>query len=145
MKRRRLVTPRDKIVKQLDDIVRTKTLARDGYRCVLCGRTDHLQCGHLFSRVSYTTRWDARNVFCQCEGCNMRHENNPHIFTLWFIKQFGTRVYEALMVRAKRASRLTTPELEALRDALEAEDWGRPMYEPTPAIQALAQHKGRSQ
>jgi hypothetical protein len=144
LKRRKplkFMNDREKSILRLDMICRDKTLARDGYRCVLCGEKDAklLQCGHLFSRVAYSTRWDERNLVCQCGPCNLRHELNPHILTAWFVRQFGLSVYETLLVKHKRISKLSTADLEALAEHIEAQDWGRPRYEPTPLIHALAQ------
>jgi hypothetical protein len=47
--------------------------------CVICGSTKNLNCGHLFSRVAYSTRWDSTNLYCLCAGCNMAMENDPVI------------------------------------------------------------------
>jgi len=63
---------RKRLVKQLDATVREWVL-RDGARCVVCHGTTRLQCGHLFSRTHYSTRWDRRNVYAQCAGCNKLH------------------------------------------------------------------------
>jgi hypothetical protein len=140
---------RERVIYELDKEVREKALKRDGYRCVLCGQTkrEWLQCGHLFSRVSYTTRWDPMNVYCQCRDCNQRHESNPHVFTLWFVRQFGVGPYEKLLIKSKGASRLPTPQLEDLLASIRGTDWGRPKYEPTPEIEVLAKskHMRRSQ
>jgi len=84
---------------------------RDGWRCVLCGERDPkvLEAGHLFSRVFTATRFFTGNVFCQCRSCNRYHEINAHIFTLWFIRQFGLPSYEALAA-AHRAIHKNTAE-----------------------------------
>jgi hypothetical protein len=34
-------------------------------------------CGHLFSRVAYSTRWDERNLYCLCSYHNIRQEDDP--------------------------------------------------------------------
>jgi hypothetical protein len=34
-------------------------------------------CGHLFSRVAYTTRWDEANLYPICSWTNIRMEDDP--------------------------------------------------------------------
>ena len=48
--------------------------------CVVCGTLEHGTCGHIFSRVHYSTRWDEDNAFRQCSGCNLRHEHDAWPF-----------------------------------------------------------------
>jgi hypothetical protein len=48
-------------------------------KCVLCGETKNMNCGHLFSRVAYSTRWSEANLYCLCAGCNMKMENDPMV------------------------------------------------------------------
>lgn len=63
-------------VRKLDKLVSQIVIARDS-RCIVCGTTKNLTCGHLFSRVAYSTRWDLDNVYAQCLSCNFRHESDP--------------------------------------------------------------------
>lgn len=76
-------------------------------KCVICGATDGLVetvsysytdewtdekhtvskvvshgplvCGHLFSRIAYSTRWDERDLYCLCSHCNIAMENDPDV------------------------------------------------------------------
>lgn len=64
--------------------------------CVVCGKTEDLTCGHLFSRVAYSTRWDELNCHCQCVECNLSHEYDAQPFTSWFIRKFGIETYDDL-------------------------------------------------
>jgi hypothetical protein len=68
------------IVRKLDAIVKQIVIARDG-KCIVCGTTQNLTPGHLFSRVAYSTRWDLDNVYAQCLNCNFRHESDPYPMT----------------------------------------------------------------
>ena len=34
-------------------------------------------CGHLFSRVAYSTRWSEANLYCICSWANIRMEDDP--------------------------------------------------------------------
>lgn len=117
---------------------------RDGWRCVLCGDTERkrMTCGHLFARGPYSTRWDVRNAFCQCSPCNGRHEHNPHIFTLWYIQQFGQQQYERLWQLHNQLLKLTFGDVRNIeRRYLELYmrlDPSRPVtYKPTPQIREL--------
>jgi hypothetical protein len=68
---------RKTIVRKLDALVKEIVIARDG-KCIVCGTTQNLTPGHLFSRVAYSTRWDLDNVYAQCLNCNFRHESDPY-------------------------------------------------------------------
>jgi hypothetical protein len=94
---------------------------RDGWTCVLCGESYRpvLSAGHLFSRGADSTRFDPLNVFCQCGACNGYHEINPHIFTLWFIRQFSLEAYEALNVKHRTLAHYKAPDLVEILGAIE--------------------------
>lgn len=84
---------RKTLVRKLDALVKQIVIARDG-KCIVCGTTQNLTPGHLFSRVAYSTRWDLDNVYAQCLNCNFRHESDPYPMTeavkerhLLYIKQ----------------------------------------------------------
>ena len=82
--------------------------------CVICGTRENLTCGHLMSRVAYSTRWLLDNCFTQCASCNLRHEYNPHPFVAWYVHMFGWDKYEALIRRHSQTSKLTSADLEAI-------------------------------
>jgi hypothetical protein len=65
------------IVKKLDSLVSKIVIARDK-KCIICGSTNKLGCGHLFSRIAYSTRWDLDNCYASCWACNFRHEYDPY-------------------------------------------------------------------
>ena len=46
-------------------------------KCAVCGSSGSLQCGHIFSRIAYSTRWDERNAFALCSSDNMAAEYDP--------------------------------------------------------------------
>ena len=116
-------TPRQIIIKKLDDLVSKIVRERDGYRCVICGTDYRPQCGHLFSRVDHATRWDIRpdgNCHCQCSGCNVLHEHDAAPYTLWFIHKFGLERYETLYAEHKSVGKWSTSELELLYEDMKA-------------------------
>jgi len=86
---------RKKLIKKLDKVFSKFIRARDKH-CVVCGTTQNLQCGHLFSRVAYSTRWDELNCHGQCASHNLLHEHDAYPFTDWFLRKFGKDQYDIL-------------------------------------------------
>jgi transcription elongation factor Elf1 len=101
---------RKSIVKEADYVFSRYIRMRDG-KCVTCGAVANLQCGHLFSRVSYSTRWDEMNAFAQCAACNYRHEYDSVPLTLYFINRFGKEKYESLYTKYKTNVKMTDEEI----------------------------------
>lgn len=106
-------SPRKKLVKKLDTIVSLYIRARDG-KCIVCGKKENLQNGHLFTRSAYSTRWDEVNCNAQCAGCNLRHEFDSYPYTAKFMDKYGNKEYHALHIRYARAKRYSDKELEQL-------------------------------
>ena len=90
MQRAKKKRGRKALITKLDKIFSKYIRARD-IKCVVCGSEDHLQCGHLLSRINYSTRWDEKNANCQCGHCNIIHNNNPGPYMLWFIETYGKK------------------------------------------------------
>lgn len=108
-------SPRKNAVTKLDRVFSLYIRARDKH-CVVCGTEQNLTCGHVFSRVAYSTRWDEQNAYGQCAGCNMRHEHDPYPFLEWTREKLGTSGYDALHLRYSQPVKFTTPELLELVD-----------------------------
>ncbi len=102
---------RKSLVRTLDKAFGDFIKLRDE-KCVTCGATEHLQCGHLFSRVAYSTRWDDRNAFCQCRSCNMRHEYDPGPLTMHFLKEYSDMAYSCLHRLHHTTVKYTDADLE---------------------------------
>lgn len=114
-------TDRQKIIKKLDDLVSKIIRERDGYRCVICGTDYRPQCGHLFSRVNHSTRWDLRpdgNLHCQCGGCNLSHEHDSYPFNNWYIERFGKERWDELYREHKTVAKFSTSELEMMYEEM---------------------------
>jgi len=105
------------IVKKLDRIVSQIVILRDK-RCVTCGSRNNLGCGHLFSRIAYSTRWDLDNCFCSCWNCNFSHEYDPYPLMTYAEKRYGKRKLENLHIKYKTAKKYRNYELEELFDLL---------------------------
>lgn len=94
-------------------IVRERDLA-----CVLCGDRETLTCGHLFSRVAYSTRWDLDNCFAQCLSCNLKHEYKPYNFFKWYINKFGQEKLDELDKKHNTIRKWKDFELEEFYEKL---------------------------
>ena len=103
-------TARQKAVKKADAAMSLYVRARDK-RCVLCGTPYRLQAGHLIRRGKWSVRYDERNVFCQCAGCNKRHNYYPEFYTNWWINRFGQEAYDKLVRDSQKLKHYTTAEL----------------------------------
>ena len=90
---------RKSLIKKLDKLVSGIVRKRDGNKCVVCGSTFQLTCGHIFSRSAYSTRWDLENCHAQCWKENFNHEYDPYPFINWFIKKFGQKKLDELHKR----------------------------------------------
>ena len=91
-------TPRQRVVKRLDDIVSKYIRERDK-ACVQCGKQENLTNGHVFSRRAYNTRWDITldgNCHTQCWGCNFLHGKDNYEYFNWYVKKFSQGRFEKL-------------------------------------------------
>jgi hypothetical protein len=104
---------RKSLVKKADDAFSRFIRARDK-RCVQCGKTDELTCGHLFSRIAYSTRWDEDGAMCQCKGHNMRHEFDPYPFMKLFIDIHGQAWVDSLHAKWSQPVKVKNYQLEKL-------------------------------
>jgi len=105
------------LVRALDEEVRRLTKLK-GNKCVCCGTTQNMTCGHLITRAKYSVRWDLQNCWPQCASCNLRHEYDPHLMTSWFIDWCGLDAYKALVKRSNKVSRKSDKELKELLEEL---------------------------
>jgi hypothetical protein len=113
-------TSRKSLVRLADKAFGDFIKVRDNDTCVTCGASAAetvLDCGHLFSRVAYSTRWDERNAFAQCRGCNLRHEHDPGPLTIVFLKKYSDAAYDTL----HRLHRITVKYHDADLQALATE------------------------
>ena len=90
---------RKSLIRKLDQVFSLYIRTRDNNRCVQCGSFDNPTCGHLFSRVNYSTRWDEENAYCQCSGDNLRHEMEFEPFRRIVEARLGKEGYDALYQR----------------------------------------------
>jgi len=65
---RRKLTPRKSLTLKLDKIF--SEIVRSKGRCERCGKTERLQCSHIYSRKNKWLRWDTENGMALCCGCH---------------------------------------------------------------------------
>ena len=114
------MTKRKLLHKQLTAIHSKYIRQRDGF-CVLCGKRDSLECGHLFTRANKSTMYDTHpegNCHAQCHACNQLHESKPEYFTNWFILRHGQEAYDTLLQRSHLIKQHTITELEEMIEEL---------------------------
>src|SRR5438045_3702306 len=111
--RKNAVTPRAKLKKKLDTLVSLIVRKRDG-KCVMCGSDQRLQCGHVFSRVHLSTRWDLENCHTQCASCNYKHELDAWPYYRWFISKFGQKRFDDLYEKHNQIEKLKDFQLEEM-------------------------------
>ena len=104
---------RKRLVTRLDNIFSLYIRARDKKCCTRTSRcSDVLQCGHLFTRASYSTRWNILYSFGQCSSCNMKHEYHPEIMIDWFIDKFGLDAFKQGIRDHSQNPKFTNKELQ---------------------------------
>lgn len=104
------ILTRKGLVKKADAIVSLYVRKRDK-KCVTCGSYQNPQCGHLFSRIWYNTRWDLYNCNQQCASCNGMHEADPVPYQNWYKSRYGIDAFEELHNRARQIRKWTDQEL----------------------------------
>lgn len=102
---------------ECDQLVREIVALRDK-KCFTCPQREGLQVGHLIRRGIESVRWDLENCWAQCDRCNSRHEERPHIYEDAFIMRFGGVKLANLIIRADYRGKLTYIELSVIRDNL---------------------------
>lgn len=73
-----------------------------------------MQCGHYISRSHNSLRFDPRNTFVQCVGCNVFKNGNYPAFTAFLINTFGHEYILDLEKEGRNIKQFTTQELESL-------------------------------
>lgn len=83
-------TKRQKLVKELDKLVRHLARERDGV-CQKCATPHKLECSHVVGRGNMSLRWDLVNVKMLCCGCHKWWHSNPQESRAWFADTFPYR------------------------------------------------------
>jgi hypothetical protein len=110
--------PRDTeagLKQELDRITPLIVKTRDGWQCVMCGRSDvTIESGHVFGRTHRPSRWLLENNFAQCVYCNRAHNIDPNPYLFYYIRRFGSEAMGTLRDIAYSTHDFTFSELEML-------------------------------
>ena len=110
---------RHKLIDKLDRVFGDYIRKRDKGVCFSCPKvsdpTDRVNyhAGHIFSRGYKALRWDERNVYGQCRGCNLRQNftgNGEAI--IWLVKKLGIDEVDKMRLEAHEGKKWTIGELE---------------------------------
>lgn len=100
----------------LDNLWRDLVKKNAGNKCEMCGKTQYLNCHHIFSRSRKSVRWDENNGVCLCAGhhtlCNDSAHKAPADFIEWIKGKRGEKWYQDLRIRANTPQK---PDYEALK------------------------------
>lgn len=113
LKRRRSPAGVRELFKEAERLQSLYVRARDR-ACVLCHERDHLQAGHVFSRVFREIFFHPLNVHCQCAKCNHYHEADQIPYHRWFKKRYGETEFDLLYQKTNRTRKFTEEELALL-------------------------------
>jgi len=111
---------RKALIKKIDHVVSEITIKREP-QCVMCGSTEKLGNGHIFSRKHLATRFDVTpdgNCHTQCWKHNYGHVYSTYPYNNWYVKKFGIEKFDALYQRWNTVSKIKTYELQELLDSL---------------------------
>ena len=109
---------RRKLIQKLDTVfsrwVRLSNTDNRGYcKCVTCNKQFHwknIQAGHFMSRKHYSTRWDEKNVFPQCVGCNVYRSGEQYKYSIYL----GKKTSEEMYIKSKQIVKYTSLEIQYL-------------------------------
>lgn len=98
------------VTKELDAILRSCVMARDGNRCRRCGkeaasgRGQAIETAHIYPKGKYPSmRYRMDNVLALCHACHHHFAHkDPINFALWVRKELGDAVMTPLAVRAAK-------------------------------------------
>lgn len=102
-------------VKRLDKAFSLFIRARDGKKCITCGRTvEVVQCGHYISRKYLSTRWNEKNCASQCVACNIMKKGDAPTFAIEIMKRYGKGILVELDILKHSKTKFAVSDLLTL-------------------------------
>jgi hypothetical protein len=109
----------DKLWKVFSEFIRKREADQNGLnKCFTCGTVKHwkeMQAGHGIPRQHWGTRYDERNVQCQCRKCNCFEQGEQAEFAKQVDLKYGDGTWANLVVKKhfvkKRPSQKEIDEL----------------------------------
>lgn len=110
--------------KKLDEVFSTYIRLRDAdkngnCRCISCGNPHpwkYTDCGHYYSRVYASTRYDEQNCNAQCMTCNRVGYGNRENYARALISKYGIKVLSDLEERKNEIRFMKSSDYEFLID-----------------------------
>lgn len=77
-----------------------------GNKCEYCGKTEHLNSHHVYSRSNHSVRWYLPNGVCLCAGhhtlkSDFSAHKTPMEFVIWVRQYRGEEWYQDLLQKAR--------------------------------------------
>ena len=94
---------------------------RDGKRCVQCGSTENVGCGHVIAKgQGEALLFDEDDCHAQCWAHNYKHSHFPEDYTGWFLEAYGTDLYREIVRRKKEIKKYTIDDFLEIADKYKA-------------------------
>jgi len=107
-------TPSISQLKKRADQVFSLWIRNRDKRCVTCGSTKNLQCGHYISRGINILRYDTRNCNACCAVCNIWKNGNMVEYSAFMRRKHGPDIIETLLKEKQKLHQFTRQELEEI-------------------------------
>lgn len=91
-------------------------------KCFTCGRpylwnSGSIHAGHFISvGASLATKYNEKNVHCQCVRCNMHLHGNLYAYSMALREKYGKNTPEELLIASKQLAKRGRFEIQALTD-----------------------------
>jgi hypothetical protein len=96
--------------------IRLKEADHNGYaKCVTCGVVlpiTELDAGHYVNREDWPTRFDERNVHCQCTTCNRFHAGRISRYAVYLKERYGDGILDELDAKSRKVKTFTLSDLK---------------------------------
>lgn len=114
----------NELIRELDSVFSKYIRARDGGKCITCGKIgdiEDMQAGHFISRRHMSTRFDERNVSCQCQECNCFLDGNLEAYEDVLKLKYGNNIITELTEKSKQVKKYTSQEIEEMIELYQGE------------------------
>lgn len=109
---------KSKLIKKLDALFSLRVRERDGV-CLVCGKTENLQCAHLISRTYKHLRWDERNAITLCYKHHIHWAHKePLEFAAWVEEKLPETYNYIILEKYKDLPPLSLQDLLTLYEVL---------------------------
>lgn len=95
----------------------SKAFGFKAFKCISCGQIKPFakaDCGHYFSRVKMSTRFDEDNANAECSSCNRFKADHLEGYRENLIKKIGQPRFDVLRYRSNQTKKWSAFELESL-------------------------------